>query len=49
MNNKPKECVNRNCKEIFFVPIDELHLPLICENCQKKMEIEILKKVNSDG
>lgn len=33
--DKPKECCNSKCKNIFYVPDHELHLPLICEECQK--------------
>lgn len=36
MNTKPKECINLNCKNIFFVENNKLHLPLQCESCINK-------------
>lgn len=36
MDKHPKECVNQNCKKIFFVKKSELHLPLQCSHCIEK-------------
>ena len=41
MNMYPKECVHKNCKEIFYVPSYKMHMLLVCEKCQtKRGEIE---------
>ena len=35
---KPKECVNSDCTEIFYVEEHKLDLPLQCEKCITKRE-----------
>ena len=35
---KPKECVNSDCIEIFYVEDSKLDLPLQCEKCITKKE-----------
>ena len=35
---KPKECVNSDCTEIFYVEEHKLDLPLQCEKCITKKE-----------
>jgi hypothetical protein len=35
---KPKDCVNRNCKNIVYVPDYQLHMLLMCEECINKKE-----------
>lgn len=30
---KPKECINQNCKNVFYVKETELKKPLQCEKC----------------
>ena len=35
---KPKECVNSDCIEIFYVEEHKLDLPLQCEKCITKRE-----------
>ena len=35
---KPKECVNSDCTEIFYVEDYKLDLPLQCEKCITKRE-----------
>lgn len=37
---KVKECVHRNCKEVFYVSSREFHMVDICDKCR-------FKKVNS--
>jgi hypothetical protein len=41
--NKPKECVNNNCKKIMYVPDYKLHMLLQCDKCIEKNEN---KKIN---
>ena len=36
MKTYPKECVNNNCKNVFYVPKEHLHLLLQCKECIKK-------------
>lgn len=36
MKLKPKECIHENCKNIFYVPDNKLHMMLICEQCIEK-------------
>lgn len=36
MKDYPKECVNNNCKNVFYVPKEHLHLLLQCKQCTKK-------------
>lgn len=38
MKDKPKECCNSKCNKIIYVPAYNLHLPLICKECQTKNE-----------
>ena len=38
MRDRPKECVNSNCRGMLYVPANQLHLPLICSKCVKKTE-----------
>lgn len=38
MKFKPKECVNSDCTEVFYVESDKLDLPLQCEKCIIKKE-----------
>ena len=33
---KPKECINNNCKNVFYVKEHELQLPLQCQSCIDK-------------
>lgn len=35
---KPKDCVNNNCNNIFYVESYKLGLPLQCESCIIKSE-----------
>lgn len=35
---KPKECINSDCTEIFYVESNKLDLPLQCEKCIIKRE-----------
>ena len=44
---KPKECVNSDCTEIFYVEDYKLDLPLQCEKCiikKKKMTKEVINQ-----
>lgn len=36
MMDKPKECVNRSCRQIIYVPSNQMHLPLQCQQCIDK-------------
>lgn len=36
MKTYPKECVNNNCKNVFYVPKEHLHLLLQCKQCTEK-------------
>ena len=40
---KPKECINNNCNNIFYVDYFLLHQPLICAECQDKQYIKTIK------
>lgn len=44
MRDKPKECNNNGCRNIFYVPDYRLPLPLICEKCQTKSNEKPLPK-----
>lgn len=39
-NYLPKECVNNNCNNVFFVPKYKLHILLVCEKCITKKLIK---------
>lgn len=32
----PKECIISECRNVFYVEFNELHLPLQCEECIEK-------------
>lgn len=36
MRLKPQECINRNCRNIMYVPDYLLHQPRRCEPCIKE-------------
>jgi hypothetical protein len=46
--DKPKECINHNCKSIIYVPSYKLCLPLICDKCQTKKILDLYGYVNFD-
>ena len=48
---KPKECVNSDCTEIFYVEDHKLDLPLQCEKCITKKELGLtpLKEKDDKG
>ena len=48
MKDKPKECVNSKCPNTFYVPKNELHLPLVCEQCQKRNKPDEFDMYNED-
>jgi hypothetical protein len=41
MRDKPKECINSKCKNVFYVPKYLLHHMIRCETCYGTGEIEI--------
>ena len=40
---KPKQCVNSQCKNVFYVHHTELHLPLQCLKCSESKEAKTMK------
>ena len=37
-SHRPKQCVNRNCTTVLYVPHYHTHLPLQCGRCIKDKE-----------